>query len=243
MKGQNDKMQRSMSIAENLAHLHEQITEACRRANRATSDVALMAVSKVHPVEAILEAYAAGQRLFGENRVQEFQEKSPHLKELTGAEFHLIGPLQSNKTAKAAELFNAIDAVDSLKIAQRLNTTATALGKKLPVLIEVKLSHEESKHGLSAEELPSLLAAMNDLESIETVGLMTVPPWSEDAEVARPYFRELRRLRDESSVRFPRVTQLSMGMSNDFTVAIEEGSTCVRVGTALFGRRVPKAGM
>jgi pyridoxal phosphate enzyme (YggS family) len=200
-----------------------------------------MAVSKVHPVEAILEAYAAGQRLFGENRVQEFQEKSPLLKDLAEAEFHLIGPLQSNKTAKAAELFQAIDAVDSLKIAQRLNTTATELGKKLPVLIEVKLSHEESKHGLSPEELPSLLAAMNDLESIDTVGLMTVPPWSEDAEAARPYFRELRRLRDESAVRFPRLTQLSIGMSNDFTVAIEEGSTCVRVGTALFGRRIPKA--
>jgi hypothetical protein len=243
MKGQNGKMQRSMSIAENLAHLHEQITEACRRSSRPESDVALMAVSKVHPVEAILEAYAAGQRLFGENRVQEFQEKSPHLKELSGAKFHLIGPLQSNKTAKAAELFDAVDAVDSLKIAQRLNTTAAALGKKLPVLIEVKLSHEESKHGLSPEELPSLLDAMNDLEAIETVGLMTVPPWSEDAEPARPYFRELRRLRDESMVSFPRVTQLSMGMSNDFTVAIEEGSTCVRVGTALFGRRVPKAEM
>jgi pyridoxal phosphate enzyme (YggS family) len=232
-----------MSITENLAHLHEQITEACRRSNRSESDIALMAVSKVHPVEAILEAYAAGQRLFGENRVQEFQDKSPHLKELSEAKFHLIGPLQSNKTAKAAELFDAIDAVDSLKIAQRLNTTATVLGKKLPALIEVKLSHEESKHGLSPEELPSLLAAMEELESIAAVGLMTVPPWSEDAEVARPYFRELRRLRDESVVQFPRVTQLSMGMSNDFTVAIEEGSTCVRVGTALFGRRVPKAGM
>jgi PLP dependent protein len=229
------------TITENLARLHEQITEACRRSNRPESDVALMAVSKVHPIEAILEAYAAGHRLFGENRVQEFQEKSPHLKALSGAEFHLIGPLQSNKTAKAAELFDAIDAVDSLKIAQRLNTTAASLGKKLPVLIEVKLSHEESKHGLSPDELPSLLTAMNDLESIETVGLMTVPPWSEDAEVARPYFRELRGLRDESAVRFPRVTQLSMGMSNDFTVAIEEGSTCIRVGTALFGRRVPKA--
>jgi hypothetical protein len=232
-----------MSIADNLAHLHQQITEACRRSSRPESEVGLMAVSKVHPVEAILEAYAAGQRLFGENRVQEFQEKSPHLKELTGAKFHLIGPLQSNKTTKAAELFDAIDAVDSLKIAQRLNTAATALGKKLPVLIEVKLSPEESKHGLSPDELPSLLAAMNDLEAIETVGLMTVPPWSEDAEPARPYFRELRRLRDESAVRFPGVTQLSMGMSNDFTVAIEEGSTCVRVGTALFGRRVPKAEM
>jgi PLP dependent protein len=230
-----------MSIAENLAHLHEQIAEACRRANRSERDVALMAVSKVHPIEVILEAYAAGQRLFGENRVQEFQEKSPHLATLPDAEFHLIGPLQSNKTARAAELFRSIDAVDSLKIAQRLNTAASALGKKLPILVEVKLSHEESKHGLAPEELPSLLAAMNELESIAAVGLMTVPPWSEDAEVARPYFRELRRLRDESVAKFPGITQLSMGMSNDFTVAIEEGSTCVRVGTALFGRRIPKA--
>ena len=230
-----------MSIADNLAHLQQQITEACHRANRPVTDVALMAVSKVHPVEMILEAYAAGQRLFGENRVQEFQEKSPHLTALTDANFHLIGPLQSNKTAKAAELFDAIDAVDSLKIAQRLNTAAAALGKKLPVLVEVKLSHEESKHGLAPDELPSLLAAVNELESIAAVGLMTVPPWSEDAEVARPYFRELRRLRDKSVVQFPRLTQLSMGMSNDFVVAIEEGSTCVRVGTALFGRRVQKA--
>ena len=230
-----------MSIAENLANLHDQIAAACRRANRSESDIALMAVSKVHPVEMILEAYAAGQHLFGENRVQEFQEKSPHLATLTDAEFHLIGPLQSNKTTRAAEFFHSIDAVDSLKIAQRLNTAAAALGKKLPILVEVKLSHEESKHGLAPEELPSLLAEIAKLESITAVGLMTVPPWSEDAEVARPYFRELRRLRDESVAKFPRVTQLSMGMSNDFTVAIEEGSTCVRVGTALFGRRIPKA--
>jgi hypothetical protein len=230
-----------MSIADNLAHLHQQITEACRRANRATDEVALMAVSKMHPVDMIAEAYAAGQRLFGENRVQEFQEKSPRLKNLPEAKFHLIGPLQSNKTTKAAELFDAIDAVDSLRIAQRLNIAAAALGKKLPLLVEVKLSHEESKHGLSPKELPELLAAINELESIETVGLMTVPPWSEDAEVARPYFRELRKLRDQSAARFPRVTQLSMGMSNDFTVAIEEGSTCIRVGTAIFGRRPPKA--
>lgn len=200
-----------------------------------------MAVSKVHPVEVILEAHAAGQRLFGENRVQEFQEKSQHLGGLKDARFHLIGPLQSNKTNKAAELFDAIDAVDSLKIAQRLDTAATALGKKLPVLIEVKLSHEESKHGLAPEELTGLLEAMEGLASVKAVGLMTVPPWSEDAEVARPYFRELRRLRDEAVTRFPQVTQLSMGMSNDFRVAIEEGSTCVRVGTALFGRRVPTA--
>lgn len=170
-----------MSIADNLSHLHDQITQACRRANRPDSEVALMAVSKVHPVEAILEAYAAGHRLFGENRVQEFQEKSQqlaaqHPEILTNAGFHLIGPLQSNKTNRAAELFHSIDAVDSLKIAQRLHTAAAALGKKLPILIEVKLSHEASKHGLAPTELPNLLAAFKDLPSIEAVGLMTVPP-------------------------------------------------------------------
>jgi len=228
-----------MSIAENLAHLHQQIAEACRRAKRSEHEVALMAVSKVHPVEVILEAYAAGQRLFGENRVQEFQDKSQHLSALNGAEFHLIGPLQSNKTTRAAELFHSIDAVDSLKIAQRLNTAAAALEKKLPIFIEVKLSHEESKHGLAPSELPALLAAIEDLASIEAVGLMTVPPWSLDPEPARPYFRELRLLRDESQKLHPKLTQLSMGMSNDFAVAIEEGSTCVRVGTALFGKRQP----
>lgn len=226
-----------MSIADNLANLHERIAETCRRVNRAESDVALMAVSKVHPVEVILEAYAAGQRLFGENRVQEFQEKSQHLNDLGDARFHLIGPLQSNKTNRAAELFDAVDTVDSLKIAQRLNSAAAALGKKMAVLVEVKLSHEESKHGVAPEELPGLLTAVETLESIEAVGLMTVPPWSEDAETARPYFRELRRLRDEAQKAHPAIMQLSMGMSNDFIVAIEEGSTCVRVGTALFGKR------
>ncbi|MEO6816873.1 MAG: YggS family pyridoxal phosphate-dependent enzyme [Edaphobacter sp.] len=226
-----------MSIAANLAQLHEQIAGACRLSHRSEKEVALMAVSKVHPFEVILEAYAAGQRLFGENRVQEFQEKSQHLGALTDANFHLIGPLQSNKTSKAAELFDAIDAVDSLRIAQRLNSAAAALGKKLPVLIEVKLSHEESKLGVAPEELPALLAAIDGLKSIEAVGLMTVPPWSLDAETARPYFKELRRLRDESQKVHASLTQLSMGMSNDFAVAIEEGSTCVRVGTALFGKR------
>jgi hypothetical protein len=226
-----------MSIAHNLTRLHQQIAVACRRASRSATEVALMAVSKVHPVEAILETYAAGHRLFGENRVQEFQEKSPHLASLTDAEFHLIGPLQSNKTTRAAELFHSIDAVDSLKIAQRLNTTATALNKKLPILIEVKLSHEESKHGVAPTELPALLTAIEELDAIEAVGLMTVPPWSLDPEPARPYFRELRCLRDESQKLHPNLTRLSMGMSNDFTVAIEEGSTCVRVGTAIFGKR------
>ncbi|WP_213804008.1 YggS family pyridoxal phosphate-dependent enzyme [Granulicella sp. dw_53] len=226
-----------MSIAQNLERLHDQIADAARRANRSETDIALMAVSKVHPVEVILEAYAAGQRLFGENRVQEFAEKSASLSSLADAEYHLIGPLQSNKTNRAAELFHSIDTVDSLKIAQRLNTAAQALNKQLPILIEVKLSHEESKHGLAPEDLPTLLNALAELPHLEPHGLMTVPPWSEDPESARSYFRQLRGLRDQQQRLHPTLTQLSIGMSNDFAVAIEEGSTCVRVGTALFGKR------
>jgi PLP dependent protein len=226
-----------MPLAANIARIQQQIAEACRRSNRSESEVALMAVSKMHPASAIAEAYAAGLRLFGENRVQEWQEKSVALTSLADAKIHLIGPLQSNKTTRAAELFHAIDSVDSLKIASRLNSAAAALGNKLPILIEVKLSHEESKHGISPAELPALLEQLTPLESLLPSGLMTVPPWSEDPEPARPYFRELRRLRDASLAACPTITQLSMGMSNDFAVAIEEGSTCVRVGTAIFGKR------
>ncbi len=210
-------------------------------------EVALMAVSKVHPVEFLLEAYEAGQRLFGENRVQEFQAKSTSLggafEGADRASFHLIGPLQSNKTSKAAELFDAIDTVDSLKTAERLATRAGELGKLLPVLIEVKLSHEASKHGVAPGDLPGLLGEIAGVEPapgmgrIEVRGLMTVPPWTEDAELARPYFRQLRELRDGLRPRYPALRELSMGMSNDFVVAIEEGSTCVRIGTAIFGRR------
>jgi len=226
-----------MSIAENLERVRGEIADACARAGRNPADVALMAVSKVHPAEAIIEAYAAGQRLFGENRVQEMQAKIASVGALDGIELHLIGPLQNNKTWKAAEMFHAVDTLDSVKTAERLNNAAQALRKTLPVLIEVKLSHEESKHGLAPEELGALLEAIAPLPHIEAHGLMTVPPWSEDPETARPYFRELRRLRDEHAVRFPKLTKLSMGMSNDFRVAIEEGSTTVRIGTAIFGKR------
>ena len=231
-----------MTLAANLAHIRQQIAAACRRANRPEAEVALMAVTKTHSAEVVLEAYAAGVRLFGENRVQEWQEKSLALTHLHDAEFHLIGPLQSNKTTRAAELFQAIDAVDSLKIATRLDAAARALGKCLPILIEVKLSHEESKHGVLPVELPGLLAALAPLENLIPAGLMTVPPWDDDPERARPCFRELRRLRDASLASCPTLTQLSMGMSNDFTVAIEEGSTCIRIGTALFGTRQVAAG-
>ena len=232
-----------MTLAANLAHIREQIAEACRRAGRAEQEVALMAVSKNHSVEAVLEPYAAGHRLFGESRVQEWQQKSLALTQLTDAEVHLIGPLQSNKTARAVELFHAIDAVDSLKIATRLDAAARTLGKRLPILIEVKLSLEESKHGVLPAELPTLLTGLAPLGGLVPSGLMTVPPWSDDPEQARPYFRELRRLRDSSLAACPTLTQLSMGMSNDFAVAIEEGSTCIRIGTALFGRRQYTAAM
>lgn len=235
-----------MSIAANLERLHNEIADACARAHRSPSTVALMAVSKMHPAEVILEAHAAGQRLFGENRVQEWQSKLPQLAGLfdatpsvsPAAQAHLIGPLQNNKTAKAAELFDAIDTLDSLKTAERLNRAAQALDKKLPILIEVKLSPEETKHGIAPAELPALLNALAPLTQLELRGLMTVPPWNEDAEPARPYFQQLRRLRDELQPAHPTLTELSMGMSNDFRVAIEEGSTTVRIGTAIFGSRI-----
>jgi pyridoxal phosphate enzyme (YggS family) len=229
-------------FAENLARIEEQIAEACRSAGRSRSEVALMAVSKTHPTSAIREAVAAGVALFGENRVQEFQQKSEELgSAAAGTEVHLIGRLQSNKSAKAAEIFSAIDSLDSLKLALRLNEAASRLNRVLPVLLEIKLSPEESKTGLEPEsaELAQLLERLPDLPNLRPGGLMTVPPWSEDPETARPFFRQLRELRDRVAGQYPRLnfSQLSMGMSGDFAVAIEEGSTCIRIGTALFGKR------
>ena len=196
-----------------------------------------MAVSKTHPTGAIREAYAAGQRLFGENRVQEMQAKAPELTGLPDLDMHLIGPLQNNKTGKAAELFHAIDTLDSEKTAARLNTAAETLGHVLPVLIEVKLSPEDTKHGLAPDDLPALLDAIAAMPHLRAAGLMTVPPLEGDPEAARPYFRRLRELRDTEVARYPTLTELSMGMSGDFAVAVEEGSTTVRVGTAIFGQR------
>jgi len=230
-----------MSISANLERIHNEIAAACARAHRDPSTVALMAVSKMHPADAILEAHAAGQRLFGENRVQEWQSKQAAVSTID-IEAHLIGPLQNNKTAKAAELFHAVDTLDSFKTAERLDRAAAALNKTLPVLIEVKLSPEETKHGVSPNQLPQLVAQLAPLTHIRVRGLMTVPPWSDDtpqgAETARPYFAHLRRLRDELQPTHPTLTELSMGMTNDFRVAIEEGSTTVRIGTAIFGKRL-----
>lgn len=232
-----------MSIADNLARVRDEIAQACHTAGRDPATVALMAVSKVHPVECLREAYAAGQRLFGENRVQEWNEKASSTSDLHDLAMHLIGPLQSNKSARAAELFHAIDTVDSLRISTRLNDAARTLNKRLPIFIEVKLSPEESKHGLAPRDLPALLDSLAGLEFLIPRGLMTVAPWPSDLahanEEAHPYFADLRRLRDQSIKIHPNVQGLSMGMSNDFAAAIAEGSTCVRIGTAIFGRRSP----
>ena len=205
-----------------------------------------MAVCKTQPAERIIEAYEAGQRLFGENRVQEFAEKAGALASLKDAEFHMIGHLQSNKTAKAVELFHAVDSVDSAKLAARLNAAAEAAGKVLPVLVEINIGGEEAKSGVAPEspELSEILRGAPAWPHLRIWGLMTVPPYTEDPEGARPYFRKLRELRDSLAARnLPGVTfdELSMGMSHDFEVAIEEGSTCVRIGTAIFGERKKQA--
>ncbi len=201
-----------------------------------------MAVSKTQPAERIREAYNAGQRLFGENRVQEFAAKVDALRDLHAAEWHMIGHLQTNKAAKTAELFRAVDSVDSLKLAEKLNAAACKLGKKLDALIEINVGGEEAKSGAAPDsrELEDLLLAAPRLEGLVFRGLMTVPPFTDDPQGARPYFRKLRELRDAIAARkLPAfaMDELSMGMSHDFEVAIEEGSTCVRVGTAIFGER------
>jgi PLP dependent protein len=233
-----------VSIAANLVRVRDRIDKAAARAGRVGEEIALMAVSKTVAAERIREAYGAGIRLFGENRVQEFAGKAEAVRELD-AEWHMIGHLQSNKAAQAAELFAGVDSLDSLKLAEKLNSSAEKLGKKLPVLIEINIGSETGKTGVAAEseELRRILAAASRLEYLEIRGLMTVPPFTEDPEAARPFFRNMRALRDEIAARrLPGIGMqtLSLGMSHDFEIAIEEGSTCVRLGTAIFGERAGK---
>ena len=218
-----------MSLTENLINFEKKILLACERAKRPRSEVTLIAVSKVFPVSCLIEAYHAGARDFGENYVQEFESKWPEAKELPGARFHFIGHLQSNKARRAADIFHCIQTVDSLKVAQRLNEGS----HPLDIFLEVKLSGEGSKAGIAPEHLPELIHGVRQLPNLNLRGLMTIPPWSEDPEVARPYFVRLRKLALEHNLK-----ELSMGMSHDFAVAIEEGSTMIRVGTAIFGKRI-----
>jgi pyridoxal phosphate enzyme (YggS family) len=215
-------------MAARLAAVRDRIARAAERARRDPSQILLLAVTKVFPASVIREAYQAGLRDFGENYVQEMEAKHPETADLAGARFHLIGHLQSNKSAKAAELFHTIQTVDSVKLAGRLN----AAGRALDVMLEVKLSPEEAKSGADPVELPELIAGVRECSNLRLLGLMTMPPWSDDPEAARPYFRSLAELGRQHGL-----AQLSMGMSHDLEAAIEEGSTCVRVGTALFGRR------
>ena len=215
-------------LKDRLAEVEDRIHTACARAGRQRSDVTLIAVTKVFPASAILDAHDLGIRHFGENYVQEFAGKAASVSHLADASFHLIGHLQSNKSAKAAELFHVIQTVDTPKLARRLNESP----KPLDVMIEVKLSPEETKHGAAPEEVPTVIEAIRACPNLHLLGLMTMPPWSDDAEPSRPYFRRLREIAAADGL-----THLSMGMSHDFEVAIEEGATHIRVGTALFGRR------
>jgi pyridoxal phosphate enzyme (YggS family) len=215
-------------LAENLAAVRERIARAAERARRDPAEILLLAVTKIFPAATIQEAYDLGLREFGENYVQEFEGKAPVVGQLEGARFHLIGHLQSNKSKKAAELFQTIQTVDSPKLARRLNEA----GSPLDVMVEVKLSQEVAKEGADPAEIPAILAAIRVCPNLRLLGLMTMPPWSDDPEASRPYFRRLRELAAQHELR-----GLSMGMSHDLETAIEEGSTCVRVGTALFGKR------
>jgi hypothetical protein len=244
------------ALAENLERLEEAIAAACRQAGRVRSEIDLMAVSKTYPAATVLEAAGLGLRLFGESRVQEFAAKVEALAGLRAMGsnaaadapivLHLIGHLQSNKALRAVELFDGIDSLDSVRLAERLNEAAGKSGKRLPVLIEVKLSPEETKAGLDPEspEAGELLERLPGLEHLKAQGLMTIAPWGVAEEVTRACFRNLRTWRDRWAAAHPKLELdvLSMGMSGDFALAIQEGATRIRVGTALFGKRQPWTG-
>jgi hypothetical protein len=216
------------TLSGRLDAVRDRIARAARQARRNPSEIMLLAVTKVFPVGAIREAYSLGLREFGENYVREFEAKAPEVRDLEGARFHLIGHLQSNKAGKAADLFQVIQTVDSPKLARRLNEA----GRPLEVMLEVKLSTEQAKSGADPAQLPELIEAVRASSNLRLAGLMSMPPWTDDPEASRPYFRQLRELAE-----FHGLAGLSMGMSHDLEVAIQEGSTCVRVGTALFGER------
>jgi PLP dependent protein len=217
-----------VSVRERLSEVRGRIERAAARAGRDPGSITLVAVTKVFPASAIREAYEAGVLDFGENYVQEFESKEPDVRDLTGARFHLIGHLQSNKAKRAFELFHVIETVDSAKLARRLDEAA----HPLDIMLEVKVSPEEAKSGADPAQLPALIDSVRASKNLRLLGLMTVPPWTEDGELSRPYFRRLRELGSQYGL-----PHLSMGMSHDFEVAIEEGATFIRVGTALFGKR------
>jgi pyridoxal phosphate enzyme (YggS family) len=237
-------------FAQNLVRIEEEIATAASKADRARSEITLIAVSKTHPASAIREAYDAGVRHFGENRVQEWEGKRGEVLSLPGAVWHLIGHLQSNKAARAARTFHSIDSLDDFALAEKLRralnedsqspetSPAGEHTKKLRALIEVRVAEEETKSGVAPADLPGLAEKITALPEIDLAGLMCIPPFLEEVEKVRPYFSKLRTLRDDLAARLARpLPVLSMGMSHDFAVAIAEGATEIRIGTALFGVR------
>jgi len=231
-------------LSENLKRIEGRIAEACRRSKRDPARVRLIAVTKSAPLEVIRHLVELGVRDLGENRVQEAAAKIPELDAIAGehqVQWHLIGHLQSNKARRAVELFDVVQSIDSLKLAERLDNIAGEFDQRLPAFIEVNLGGEESKSGVAPDQVLRLCEQVGKFANLELKGLMAVPPFSENPEDARPFFQRLRQLRDEArdtGIAGPDFKDLSMGMSGDFEVAIEEGATFVRIGTALFGARV-----
>ncbi len=219
-----------MNIADRLHSVRERIAAAAERSGRDLDKITLVAVSKRKPPEDIVTAFRAGQRHFGENYVQELEAKASELPPLPGAQFHLIGKLQSNKAKRAAALFTSVHTLDSIKLARRLDR----FGAGIAVFLEIKLSDENTKAGLDPASLRTVVEAAEAAPNLRLAGLMTMPPWDPDPNRSRPYFRRLRELAEQHGL-----AGLSMGMSHDLEVAIEEGATHVRVGTAIFGKRHP----
>jgi PLP dependent protein len=224
------------TVAQNVAAVQERAERAAERSGRRPSEITIVGISKTFPVERVREAFEFGIRHFGENRVQEWESKAPHVEGLD-AIWHLVGHLQRNKAARAIRLFHTIDSLDSLPLAEKLNEIAGE-GRRLPVLIEVRLDPTATKLGCDPAELPRLAEGVLLMPHLELRGLMTIPPMTPEPEGARPIFRKLREMRDSVSQQFKHpLAELSMGMSRDFDIAIEEGATQVRLGTALFGAR------
>jgi len=231
-------------IQRNVQKIRERIAGAAAKAGRRMEEITLIGVSKTHPAEAVREAFGAGVRHFGENRVQEWEGKRGEVEDLAapelGARWHLVGHLQSNKAARAAKMFHSVDSVDDFALAQRLDRARAEMQSegKLRVLVEIRVAPEETKSGVEKEQLPELAERIYGLGQLELAGLMCIPPFLEDKEKVRPYFAQLRELKEQLERKLGRkLPVLSMGMSHDFEAAIEEGATEVRVGTALFGAR------
>jgi len=227
-------------IARNIQHIRERIARITESCGRRPEEITLLAISKTFPREAIEDAITAGIFQFGENRVQEAETKIPHFAGAAKPEWHLIGHLQSNKARRAVELFDVIQSVDSAKLAIRISQSALELGKIIPVLVQADIGNEETKFGATPEEIRGIIEAISSLKGVRLDGLMTLPPYFENPEEARPYFRRLRELGEKLEAEQPGCLgkrHLSMGMSHDFEAAIQEGATIVRVGTAIFGTR------